>query len=619
MRVRRRRSGSGLIHHSDHGAQYTSLAFTRRLEALGIAGSMGAVGGVLLDNAVAERFDTTRLLDRPTCATRDRLRMAFFEYVERFYNGRRHSALGYLSPSEYQERRKEERKVQPSGRGCGTTLNLSTKPGKPQYTNAFQMRESHLIEARLRAIEPLVKGVQTDCHELFSASNAGEWDGPTSRSTTRGDARWSTVAAMAAPRQGPNQRRPVTVRDVLALPAAAGAEVVAGHRGINRPVRWVHVSELLDIGRLLTGGEFLLTTGMRFRDATPDDLRTYVESLVAAGVAAVGLELVQWVHEPPTALVEACDHHGLPLVVWRSEVRFRLIAEEVTLRILDNGRRPGFNEDDLAEMLLVGPWTGPLVQECLDEAGLEAGSWVALGVIQWVGPEPARNTEQGASGLEQVVRRIRQAVPRAVRGLAGTTVARLASSGRGEIAKVILTGPSAASLRNAWDALIPMLRSNSPNACKGRPSPLRIGVSRPRDSLDGLHDAWREAIAVVRFQSARHGWSHVHFDQMRLGQLLLMMPERALRSLIDNELGALLKTPKHERSELLRTLSALLEQNFNVSATSKVLHLRRQSLYRRLARLEELLGPGFDQCDRRAMLLLALRASQLLGLYSEPH
>ncbi|HEY8341488.1 MAG TPA: IS3 family transposase [Calditerricola sp.] len=115
MAVRRRRPGPGLIHHSDHGAQYTSLAFTRRLEALGIAGSMGSVGDTL-DNAVAESFYATlqtELLDRQTWASRDQLRIAIFEYVEGFYNRRRrHSALGYLSPYEYEERWKQERKVQ---------------------------------------------------------------------------------------------------------------------------------------------------------------------------------------------------------------------------------------------------------------------------------------------------------------------------------------------------------------------------------------------------------------------------------------------------------------------------------------------------------------------------
>jgi len=110
-----RRPARGVIHHSYHGAQYTSLVFSRRLQAAGIVGSMGSVGDAL-DNAVAESFFATlqtELLDRGTWPTRQSLRSAIFEYIEAFYNRhRRHSTLGYLNPAEFEERWYEQEKLQ---------------------------------------------------------------------------------------------------------------------------------------------------------------------------------------------------------------------------------------------------------------------------------------------------------------------------------------------------------------------------------------------------------------------------------------------------------------------------------------------------------------------------
>ena len=105
MAVWNRQPNPGLIHHSDHGAQYTSLVMGRTLREAGILGSMGTVGDAL-DNAVAESFFATlqtELLNRHTWSTRQELMSAIFDYVEAFYNRRRrHSTLGYLSPDEFE-------------------------------------------------------------------------------------------------------------------------------------------------------------------------------------------------------------------------------------------------------------------------------------------------------------------------------------------------------------------------------------------------------------------------------------------------------------------------------------------------------------------------------------
>jgi putative transposase len=105
MALHQRRPAAGLVHHSDHGCQYTSLAFGQRLQEAGILPSMGSVGDCF-DNAVAESFFATlkvELLHRQVWPTRAAARLAIFEYVEVWYNRqRRHSTLAYATPAGYE-------------------------------------------------------------------------------------------------------------------------------------------------------------------------------------------------------------------------------------------------------------------------------------------------------------------------------------------------------------------------------------------------------------------------------------------------------------------------------------------------------------------------------------
>jgi len=105
MAVARRRPKPGLVHHSDRGSQYTSLAFGRTLRDSGLVASMGHRGDAY-DNAPVESVISTiknELVHRSRFTTRDQARLAVFDYIETFYNPRRlHSALGNRSPDDYE-------------------------------------------------------------------------------------------------------------------------------------------------------------------------------------------------------------------------------------------------------------------------------------------------------------------------------------------------------------------------------------------------------------------------------------------------------------------------------------------------------------------------------------
>ncbi len=106
MALERRRPAAGLVHHSDRGVQYASESYRAALAANGLIPSMSRKGNCW-DNAPAESFFGTlkvELVDDRVFPSRTVARTEVFEYLEVFYNRtRRHSALGYVSPTEFEK------------------------------------------------------------------------------------------------------------------------------------------------------------------------------------------------------------------------------------------------------------------------------------------------------------------------------------------------------------------------------------------------------------------------------------------------------------------------------------------------------------------------------------
>lgn len=102
-----RRKPKSVIHHSDQGCQYTSIAFGKRCEEADVRSSMGSVGDCY-DNAMCESFNATlecELLVKHRFKNQREAALAVFDFIEGYYNPhRRHTSLGMLSPMEYERR-----------------------------------------------------------------------------------------------------------------------------------------------------------------------------------------------------------------------------------------------------------------------------------------------------------------------------------------------------------------------------------------------------------------------------------------------------------------------------------------------------------------------------------
>ncbi len=139
------------------------------------------------------------------------------------------------------------------------------------------------------------------------------------------------VEARGASRQGTTLP---SLETVLNLPAFRSAELICGGAQIDQPVTWVHVSEIMDIWRLLSGGELLLSTGIEMVRVSPATRRAYIRGLSKAGIRALGLELVHWLTEVPSELLETARELSFPIIVFHTEVSFRELTRAAHQEIL---------------------------------------------------------------------------------------------------------------------------------------------------------------------------------------------------------------------------------------------------------------------------------------------
>lgn len=148
----------------------------------------------------------------------------------------------------------------------------------------------------------------------------------------------------------------LTVRDIVELPAL-GLGVAAGTAGLDREVRWLHLSELADPTPWLEGGEFLLATGLGIGEHAREQ-RDYVRRLAAHGIAGLGFGTGFGHDAVPRALAAEAERLGFPVLSIPYEVPFIAITQAAAARLaneeLERLTRALAVHERLAEAVLSG-------------------------------------------------------------------------------------------------------------------------------------------------------------------------------------------------------------------------------------------------------------------------
>lgn len=451
----------------------------------------------------------------------------------------------------------------------------------------------------------------------------------------------------------------VPLRELVAR-VDLGLTVLCGAGALDRPIRWAHVSELVDPTPYLVGEELLLTAGVRF----PSDVPAYVAGLVSSGVSAIGFGVEPEFPTVPSSLVEACEAQGMPLVEVPPSTPFLAVSQalgallaEIAVReqrmLADSQRaltraatriRPV--ESVLTTLAVVLNCRADLVDA--SDAPEDVASLVER-VASGSGPRSA-SAQLGEDHVtldpvETAVLVVRRSLPLspAERAVVAVALALLGllrrdvESERGQIARLA----AAAVLRSRISGLATVLGPGPYRVVAGeskadyevlarRYGPL---VSKAGDGFLALVPAGFEVSGLVGVSSpvaepiagpvagpvAGPGSTDAIASAAAEASALLgrakatgspAFPASDLSSLVDpvaaaafarRELAGLLGRP-----ELIETLRAWLGQHGSWDRAAAALGVHRNSVRHRIAHAERLLGRDLSQADARASLWLAL-------------
>ncbi|MEV4446976.1 PucR family transcriptional regulator [Streptomyces mirabilis] len=408
----------------------------------------------------------------------------------------------------------------------------------------------------------------------------------------------------------------LTLRDILALDPVRGSEpeLLAGEGALDRPVRWVHSSEVYEGANFLDGGELLLTNGFGLTDADEDTRRRYVRELTARGAAGLAVEVGRSLVRMPEEVVDEARRLGLPLLALHRVVPFVRITEAANRAIVARGLS--------GRAASMRPWggdhTAALLADLADGQALNQPEVEARAALAGFHPGPgARLVGVSAHGAREL-----GVVDRAARSLGGVAVLRAAFPGD-VLALVAMPDDAVRAVtarRDVVRAVQEAFRTVAEagvTVAVGHAVLAGGGWLRWSETLRAARTTLELALTVPSAEPGPTGGPVVTSSRaLTLERELTRGGVDANRDrlarLVQHTLGPLLAWEAAHPSDLVRTLEIHLRHGCSPTRTAALLHIGRQSLYQRLERIESLLDLEIDDPDLLGELLAALCAHRIV-------
>lgn len=383
----------------------------------------------------------------------------------------------------------------------------------------------------------------------------------------------------------------LTVREALSLNVLKEAVVVAGHRGLDNPIRWTHILDQPDVSDWVKGGEILITSGYGiYQDAEAQI--NYMLGAVKMKVAAVFIT-TQYLPQVTPQMRDIADTHALPLVELPPTIAFVEVTEAILRRLATKSLDA--ERDYLIDALLAGNLPeGAETLARLSGLGLEPDQPHVLALAQ------CANAPVDQTLSEDEIRRLSSALNQTPR-----RAVLIAKSGW--VVALFSMGARTTSS-------VPFARIIEETIKESGAQKIRVSVGRLARRLSDFPISYREAREALFIAGITNDTKTVyHYNDLGVWRLLLRIDDQTeLSRLRDHYLSALVHHDREQQTNWIKTLETFLESNGNLRATARTLELHRNTVTYQLDHISQLLGQDLNDSEVRLNLQIALRVRRLL-------
>lgn len=401
----------------------------------------------------------------------------------------------------------------------------------------------------------------------------------------------------------------ITCKDILELPSVQKMKVVAGHKGLNNVVRWVHVADIPQVTDWVQGGELLFITGIGInRDLKA--LLKLVEAIQAKSLAGLVINVGPYIEEIPEEVIQLADGLNFPVFELPWEVKLVEVTQTVCRAIVTRQMEEKSIRDLLENILFYEPENTEMLINRAAYYGYDLTKPYQVLIVgiddfsSYLKGERIQDEKRIVEiklYLQQIVQEVIDKRKKKSLGmLRGDSVILLVQ---------VKSGEKDAEIRALADEIRQNVAGHIPKLT------VTVGIGNYFYQLTDFKKSLGQAEQALKVAKATQARDRtLSFQELGVYRLLYQVSDwKELEAFHREVLGLLLSYDKKYGTELVDTLEVYLAENGNLMKTADRLYLHRNTLKYRVQRIQEISGQNLQGARERLNFQVALMVGKFLN------